>query len=66
MLSTVYVNQTILSGRLRKNWGAKQKSGGHGPPRPPLESPLHPNPTNTTDWVPSSGWSCERSCTVYI
>jgi len=22
--------------------GAKQTSGGHGPPRPPLESPLSP------------------------
>ena len=37
-----YVNQTNLNGKLRKTAkrGAKQKSGGHGPPRPPLESPL--------------------------
>ena len=34
-----------MNGKLRKklrgtNKGTKQKSGGHGPPRPPLESPL--------------------------
>jgi len=26
----------------------------------------YPNPTHTTNWVPSSGWSCYRSTTVYI
>ena len=33
-----------LNGKLQKNWGASRgpskNLGGHGPPRPPLESPL--------------------------
>jgi len=24
----------------------------------------YPNPAHTTNWVPSSGWSCYRSSTV--
>jgi len=41
----VFVNQTNLNGKLRKNWGGKQRakqiSGrGMAHPGPPLESPL--------------------------
>jgi len=31
----LYVYQTNLNGKLRKNWGAKQKSGGAWPTQPP-------------------------------
>jgi len=35
-----YVNQTNLNGKLRKKLGWEANGGGHGPPRPLLESPL--------------------------
>jgi len=41
----VFVNQTKLNGKLRKNWVGQtggQTYGGHGPPRPPLEEPQDP------------------------
>jgi len=38
--SPAYVNQTSLNGKLGKNWGPSKNLGGHGPPSPPLESPL--------------------------